>query len=756
VPADVELGPLDADSSRAVCDDAAALDELTRELVLHVASGRPGVLVPLARANRKREPDAPLRLPAPLVRDLATRFRRLDPLQRDVMTWMAVLGTRVTTGDLARLTGRTPDGLAAIFDSLIAAGVVSEVPGPGGVRYAFCDGLTGELAKQECPPSERRRRNAAVLAARRAAGDGPSLLVPFAVGSAEPREVIGLSLRAAVAAREAGELAHALNHATRAVEWSAAEGEDDTRLSAELERGFALAGLGDWSAATEILTSVVREQRARGNTGGAVLATKEWSRMRFFAGDYAEAISLLSPVALDDSFHGPERAEAIAQMALFAMQSGQHSEAIGWYHRALDEAAAVGDELMLVRSLGGLGTAEICATGSPDGLERITESYRRAMAANYPREAAVALNNQTLALNVLGFPAQAVEVAKRGLDLVSERGIPELDTPLNQALGEAFFASGRLREARAATLRARAAAEGLGLELDIPDGMLAWLDGAVGDVEAGLEKLRVLDDETDLGGRIIEHIAQIAAAHIHLARFTGKDDEARTVARRAIALWHETEDRADSIGLLGAAVCVLPPDETGEIQAVLRECATAGARFAAALCDYAAAHHADTPEAAAAAFRQASEAFAAAQIDWWAAVALLEAGEAAGAEGADDLQAARIMFRELEAPGWRARCEASLRAIGKRFVAPSRNAGDALSAREFDVLRELAKGLSTREIGTRLFITEKTVEKHLGKVFAKLGVSSRAAAIAVAYDRGLLVAQDRTEAAESAESSAPV
>jgi DNA-binding NarL/FixJ family response regulator len=61
-----------------------------------------------------------------------------------------------------------------------------------------------------------------------------------------------------------------------------------------------------------------------------------------------------------------------------------------------------------------------------------------------------------------------------------------------------------------------------------------------------------------------------------------------------------------------------------------------------------------------------------------------------------------------------------------------------LSAREAEVLRLVAKGLSNVEIGRTLFISEATVKTHLLRVFNKLGVSDRTAAVTTAMDRGML------------------
>ncbi|MET8120291.1 response regulator transcription factor [Micromonospora sp. NPDC005189] len=63
---------------------------------------------------------------------------------------------------------------------------------------------------------------------------------------------------------------------------------------------------------------------------------------------------------------------------------------------------------------------------------------------------------------------------------------------------------------------------------------------------------------------------------------------------------------------------------------------------------------------------------------------------------------------------------------------------EALSQRELEVLTLVARGASNREAAARLFISEATVKTHLLHVYAKLGVNDRAAAVATAYDRGLL------------------
>ncbi|MFC5183803.1 response regulator [Actinomadura harenae] len=78
-------------------------------------------------------------------------------------------------------------------------------------------------------------------------------------------------------------------------------------------------------------------------------------------------------------------------------------------------------------------------------------------------------------------------------------------------------------------------------------------------------------------------------------------------------------------------------------------------------------------------------------------------------------------------------------AIAARLVSRMRSPGnDALSARERDVLRLVAQGTSNREIAALLFISEATVKSHLTHIYGKLQVKDRAAAVATAYERGIL------------------
>jgi DNA-binding NarL/FixJ family response regulator len=73
-----------------------------------------------------------------------------------------------------------------------------------------------------------------------------------------------------------------------------------------------------------------------------------------------------------------------------------------------------------------------------------------------------------------------------------------------------------------------------------------------------------------------------------------------------------------------------------------------------------------------------------------------------------------------------------------RSPGPGAPAPGPLSQRELEVLELVAAGSTNREAAARLFISEATIKSHLLNIYGKLGVSDRAAAVAEAYNRGLL------------------
>jgi DNA-binding NarL/FixJ family response regulator len=80
--------------------------------------------------------------------------------------------------------------------------------------------------------------------------------------------------------------------------------------------------------------------------------------------------------------------------------------------------------------------------------------------------------------------------------------------------------------------------------------------------------------------------------------------------------------------------------------------------------------------------------------------------------------------------------------VSKRLIAglspqPADRDTDGLTAREIEVLRLIAQGLSNPEIAKQLFISEATVKTHINNTFAKIGARHRAEAVRYAYRKGI-------------------
>jgi len=111
-------------------------------------------------------------------------------------------------------------------------------------------------------------------------------------------------------------------------------------------------------------------------------------------------------------------------------------------------------------------------------------------------------------------------------------------------------------------------------------------------------------------------------------------------------------------------------------------------------------------------------------------------GLAARAVGDDDhasleLDGALWAFQHLGAASDAARVDRYLRPAA---TSPS----EGLTQREVQVLRLVAAGKSNRAIATELILSEKTVARHVSNIFTKLGLSSRSAATAYAYEHALV------------------
>ncbi len=93
----------------------------------------------------------------------------------------------------------------------------------------------------------------------------------------------------------------------------------------------------------------------------------------------------------------------------------------------------------------------------------------------------------------------------------------------------------------------------------------------------------------------------------------------------------------------------------------------------------------------------------------------------------------------LLAPAITRRLITEFAALHRPPDAPQSSALASLTARETQVLRLVAEGLSNLEIAGRLTVTEETVKTHVSRVLAKLGLRDRTQAVVTAYETGLVI-----------------
>jgi DNA-binding CsgD family transcriptional regulator len=221
----------------------------------------------------------------------------------------------------------------------------------------------------------------------------------------------------------------------------------------------------------------------------------------------------------------------------------------------------------------------------------------------------------------------------------------------------------------------------------------------------------------------------------------GNEDAAAAAIRRAVG---EATDPLKRARLLPAYVeIMLSSGDVREARRASDELREISVRYESAMLDAMVAHAKGAvdlaegdPRAALLALRRAWQMWQEIEVPYEVARVRVLLGEACRALGDEDtavleLEAAHGIFEQLGAAPELARLESPPRDSGS--VASQR-----LTSRELEVLRLVADGETNRAIAVELVVSERTVDRHVSNIFAKLGVSSRAAATAHAYRRQLI------------------
>jgi DNA-binding CsgD family transcriptional regulator/tetratricopeptide (TPR) repeat protein len=749
----VQPRPLTEHEVRAVVDRAEGNAFFAEELVAASALGRTGVAEDLSRL-------------------LLVRFDQLEAAGQHVVRMASAAGRHVSHPLLTAVAGLGDAELDQGLRDAVEHHVL--VPTDSG-GYAFRHALLAETVYDDLLPGERVRAHERYAAAL---GSDPSLgtwadIARHASAAGDRAVALDASIHAGDAAMSAGGPEEAWRHYRQALSLIPDHHPDADRLAlrasaALTAKGQAIKALAlleerlsrrrleqDPLGRAEILSALATTARLTESTLDTLAATKE-------------GLGLLEGADLPERQAAQVRARLLGARVQALVDRGRDEEAARAAEEAVEAALAAGlpevaaevrvVEARVVERVGDPQTSQ-------DALERIIAT---GAAPGDPAQVR-ALHHLGSLHHRLGRLDEAVEVYRRGAEAGRAAGRAWAPYAFDSRLlaGVAAYEVGRwddsleildltgqdppqpaealLRSARLFVVAGRGGAD-FGGELEAvrrwweDEGLVAVfaggaaidLHGHAGDLRAALaahdETVEVLTGiwhrhfqaQTRLSalllgqlGSFVQRVPTTERAHL-LSRGRGAVEDAEQV-------W--------------ARVSEMPGQHGPEAQAWIARARAEGLRLrwlGGEQVDP--GELADRWREAVAAFDEYGHRYEGARSRARLGAALQAAGDAAASE---TIQAALATARELGAEP----LLAEIRSAGGRTQAAARPAdrlGEALTPREQEILALVALGRSNRQIGTQLFISAKTASVHVSNLMAKLGVSGRGEAVAVARARGLL------------------
>jgi DNA-binding CsgD family transcriptional regulator len=704
--------------------------------------GNPLFAIGLLRALLEEGADlsAPVltRLPESLSERVASRLRHLDPAAVGLLELLAVLGRRVDSRSLVGLVDQSPDELAAILERLAREHAVIEEERGRQLTYEISHPLVAEAIYEGMGAGRRRRihRQAGrgLLSAGRLGEAAPHFVRSAEAGDDEAVAVLRQAVRQA---EEAGAFQEALTILASLVEilpagdprweevvdalsWEAEwvvdhqaggyavlgigalramdgalEGIADPARRAPVKlrlANFLAWGTGELAEAERVCRDAVALFEEAGDRRGALLAARELAWILGLQGDMPTLEDRARDLARIGEAVGDKvvRARAMWTVAWATMVRGRFEEFRVARAEVIATARAQNDRYHLVLTLLNSGVAEVLQGRTAESLSFLEEA--RAIADASPE---IDLTGQhEIVIPVLaGEFRQALTWVRQGTGASTLTLSPRYGWGVAMA-AVAAAQMGELDEARRHLATARATYGDriwtfYSEYVHYAEGVLRWREGAPAeavpclttfvtrlaamDVVAGLPGLVDLAEVT---GRLGQPAQAAVAGLAELADRSGLDCHHGLTALASGWIGVGVGDRRSAADHGRRAVALLSdawPFYLGRAHEVVGLCA-------------------DDRSEAVEALRTAARIF-----------------DACGAVFHRDEVLDRL---------------AQLGSQGKRAAAAVRGPG-SLTPRELEVARLAAAGYSAREIGERLFIGERTVEGHLARAYAKLGVASK-------------------------------
>jgi DNA-binding NarL/FixJ family response regulator/tetratricopeptide (TPR) repeat protein len=698
-------------------------------------------------------------IPAVLSDLIAADLAGLDEAARMVLGVIAADGHDTDHGLLVAVAGQPEDRVEAALRAAIAARLL--VVDADTDAYRFRHALIGEVVYAELLPSERRRLHRRIADALRA--QGPQLLsradraseLAVHLDRAGDHPEAFTALLAAADASETVAPGAALRHLERAFElWDVAG--DAAATERRGDRLWQAAELASGTASNERAAELAREAFGYGPPPrGMAWGHERLGRFLWAAGHLEQsAIEFEAAAALLPETAGPEAAAVYAGLGQAELMLGRYDSAEERARRVFQLLAEpTADPVAWVMARRVLGLV-VDHRGDPDqGVVLCREAV------------ATAPNALTRALAMLYVGVTLIDAGRyqdavnEMLDAAADAHLTGLDRSfggyLDALAAEALLRLGRWSEAETVLARSDGAQT-------LPVGRIrlarsgAMLAARRGDRERAA--LLLTNAEQEPVDPFHRSFLDDAAADVHIV--LGEWAQAAVIAGRALSgdvagvrLWRTRFVLFEVIAgvelLLDARARLEVLDEEAVIQR-LGDAVAAEQKGGGGSVDI----NARVAHAAAALTRLGTpdpDAWGGAALGWerlgdpfWTATARLREAEAAAAAGAtaraaDALQHAHRLATSLGAATLLVAIEQVSRRTRLGLDAPTPKVLAAatidqlgLTPREAEVLALVAAGQTNRQIGERLYVSEKTASVHVSNILRKLGVSTRVDAAAVA------------------------
>ncbi|MCU7725101.1 AAA family ATPase [Actinoplanes sp. KI2] len=743
----VDLTPLDRDQTSELVSAIAGtgIEPEDADRVYKRSGGNPFVVEELARDLR----DGRVELSDTLREIFLSRVDELPVNAHAVVHAIAAGVEPVGHAVLSRVTRLAEDELIEAIRAAVAHRFVASSTDGYRLRHR----LVAEVLEAEVLPAEAASLHRRYAEAMEASGEvDHARLAHHWQKAGEPARALPSVVAAARSAEKLYGFTEAHRYWSLALDLTTDDAPERTELVAHAAE--SAHHCGEHQRALDRLAELAKQPDAPGE------CDLHLRRARYLA---AAGRSATAEVEYELALRSPDctpqqRVSAAANLAELLLHLGRYADANARATEALDQAAGNGSTRDLVRASAALGFSSAFREDPDAGLAVIRHAVEIAERSGHPDDLGVAyLHLAELLTGPLNSPEEGVLVARRGAERLAALGAGRTyQTRLLAIAGNGLFRVGQWAEADAvleAAMRHRPSGA------DAVELLLArcrlWV--GFGDVDAAQRDLDAV--ATLLAGGGARHVLPMLTLRAGLAMWQGRHAQARAAVQRGL-----TETRSDDLVLLGvlawhglraeaearAAGEPVDPGAIRRLKTVVDRMSegvgNAATPVRAVIDGYIDLCHAEISRveerhdpvpwqraatawdrrnqpypAAYARLRRAEAALTRKYRKPAAVLALREAYATATAMGA------RPFAAEIVSTAHRFRV-ALADDLDTVDLAPPSAEDDGLAVltqREREVLAAVAEGLTNREIGERLYISERTVGVHVGHIFDKLQVRTR-------------------------------